>query len=86
MMQTKEMYRACGITLTSLRPESVISNDLFGSSEKSFKRAVVYETVDKLQAKYGRDLVHSAGSLYARKRTRNVSESPQTERNLLFMS
>lgn len=86
LMRPGEMYRACGITLTSLRPESAISNDLFGYSEESSRHAVVYETVDKLQAKYGRDLVHSAGSLQARKRTEHVSESPQTERNLLFMS
>jgi DNA polymerase-4/DNA polymerase V len=86
LIQPGETYRACGIMLTSLAPESVISNDLFGASEEGSRRAIVYKAVDRLHDKYGHDLIHSAASLHARKRTKHTSESAQTEKNLLFMS
>ncbi len=58
-------YRATGITLSSLIPESAAQNDLFGEVLKKAKHQDMYKTIDKLDRRYGPHTIVLGSSLKA---------------------
>jgi hypothetical protein len=58
-------YRATGIILHAISPDSVHQSDLFNLHQESSKRSLLYTTLDKLNTKQGRAAVFLASSLRA---------------------
>ena len=56
-------YRATGVTLSELLDEHYIQDDLFGSSGKVDAWGKVFETLDKVQKRYGSSTLMLASSL-----------------------
>jgi DNA polymerase V len=55
--QTKEVYRKCGVILLDLISADQIAPDLF---ESSFKRTQLMDTMDEINAQYGKEAVFFA--------------------------
>ncbi len=73
------VYRASGITLSGLGPASQGQEDLFGNSVAIKSRGEAFQAVDRINRKYGRDLVHIASSLRA------IRKEERTDKILPFL-
>ena len=56
------LYRATGVTLYGLLPVSARQDDLFGEREAKSASERIFETVDRLNKKYGKPLIRVASS------------------------
>ncbi|MDB5194097.1 MAG: polymerase [Parcubacteria group bacterium] len=63
-------YRATGVTLSELVPESVAQNDLFGEVVKNDKKREVWKISDLIDRRYGTHTMILASSLRAREKRR----------------
>jgi DNA polymerase-4 len=71
------MYRATGVVLYGLMPAELAQEDLFGPSRRSIASKRILETVDAVNRKYGKSLIHMASSSRAMKReSRNEAQLP----------
>lgn len=61
------LYRATGVTFGDLRNATVRSFDLFGYSAGHMRSEKIYETVDRMEAKYGRNTLFLGSSWSALK-------------------
>ncbi len=66
--QIDSEYRATGVTLGGLVPESQAQNDLFGEVVKKQKWNEIFNTVDKIDRRYGSQTMTLASSLSANQR------------------
>jgi DNA polymerase-4/DNA polymerase V len=57
-----ELYRATGIVLLELIPDTVTQYALFEDPVKAEKIRAVYEAIDELSSKYGKHTLHLGGS------------------------
>ncbi len=74
-------YRATGVTLYGLMPDFMGQEDLFGARVKGGSKEKILGTIDKLNKKYGRSLVHLASSSSAiKKEERYDKEEPYMNR------
>lgn len=62
------LYRATGVCLYSLIPEGKVATDLFGESVKSEKNVAIFEAVDRISRKYGKDTVFLGSGVREEKR------------------
>ncbi len=60
--KNKTRYRSSGVTLHGLIPEIEKQEDLFGASIAATKKNEVFKTIDKMNKKYGKPLIHVASS------------------------
>jgi len=67
-------YRATGITLMNLKPETHVQLDLFGAKNTSQGVKRVFESVDALSAKYGKHAVFLGSSFEAMTHAAHMSE------------
>lgn len=63
--KTEILYRATGVTLRSLVPDSALTPDLFGEFRKREEKDGTFEAVDSLNKRYGSKTVFLASSLQA---------------------
>ncbi|MEX2010224.1 MAG: hypothetical protein WD874_00245, partial [Parcubacteria group bacterium] len=75
-------YRATGVTLSGLVPEGLAQNDLFGRGAKSASWQAVFNTVDKLDRRYGSRTLILGSALEAYKRRK---ERPERLLRIPFM-
>jgi DNA polymerase-4/DNA polymerase V len=61
-------YRATGVTLSELRSESMLENDLFGEVAKNDKKREVLKIADIIDRRYGSHTIVFASSLKSRER------------------
>ena len=61
------LYRATGVTLSDVRPDAVMQADLFGADVARAGKGAVYDVVDTMAHKYGKNAVHLASSMNALK-------------------
>jgi DNA polymerase-4 len=59
------LYRATGITLRSFVPDQASMPDLFGESVSVKKKSKIFETVDAVNARYGKETMFLASTLAA---------------------
>lgn len=59
------LYRATGVTLADVRSDTVEQADLFGGDIVTAGRGKVYDVVDTMSHKYGKNAVHLASSMTA---------------------
>lgn len=67
IFDSKYLYRATGVTLSSLKPKSLEQNDLFGERSKSNRWEEIYAVVDTIDHKFGSQTVILGQSLKAMK-------------------
>jgi DNA polymerase-4/DNA polymerase V len=69
-------YRATGTTLHALMPETAQQENLFGDMHKANGRREVVSTVDKINKKYGRSVIHIASSDMAIRKEEKSDKKP----------
>jgi DNA polymerase IV len=67
-------YRASGVTLRKLCPESMKGQDLFGGSKEMDSLLALHRNIDALSRKFRRRMVFSGSSLRARSDDENFSQ------------
>lgn len=58
-------YRSTGVTFSNLAPQEICQADIFGESSKRLRSRTLFETVDALTSRYGKDAIFLASSLKA---------------------
>jgi DNA polymerase-4/DNA polymerase V len=61
-------YRSSGITLSELTPSRNTQNDLFGEVVKNDKKNELFKVVDKLEKRFGNNIIQLSSSLNASKK------------------
>jgi DNA polymerase-4/DNA polymerase V len=79
------LYRTAGVGLYGLTPQKALAQDLFGIVERAAKFEEVHRSIDKLEEKYGRRVVHLASTERALREERQGTEADEVERDLLFL-
>ncbi len=74
------LYRATGVTLYGLMPTVARQEDLFGGVEKEDTRRQLFDSIDLVNKKYGRSVVHVASS------HRAIVDEEKGEREPRFMA
>lgn len=74
------MYRATGVTLFGLMPALARQEDLFGNVEKEDSRRELFTSIDSVNRKYGRSVIHIASSHKA------ITEEEKNEKEPRFMA
>lgn len=69
-----KIYKTTGVTLSDLIDENCIQEDLFGFSHVDDKSANIFKTIDILNKKYGRHIVHMASSMKGILRERSARD------------
>jgi DNA polymerase IV len=67
-------YRATGITLSELRPEEVVQNDIFGEVVKNQKKREIWNIADIIDRRYGSHTMLLASSLRSREKRKERAE------------
>lgn len=81
VFSSDSMYRATGVTLYGLMPDFMEQEDLFGTRLKRNSKEKILSTMDRLNKKYGKSLVHVASSSNAiKKEERYDKEEPYMNR------
>lgn len=62
LLEPRTAYRATGVVLTELTPRHLLQRSLFESPEKIDKLARAWQSVDILARKFGKHIIHLAGS------------------------
>ncbi len=70
------VYRATGVCLYSLVPEGKVATDLFGESIKAEKSVEIFEAVDRMSKKYGKDTVFLGSGMMERSVGEKVLDLP----------
>lgn len=70
--QEDTLYRAAGVTLSELRDASATQLDLFDATLRIEGLEHVYEHIDELNTRFGKTVVHLAGSTHLIDRTRTL--------------
>ena len=65
LFRAKTEYRATGVTLHLLTPESATTLDLFGETKATDERRGVFASVDAINRRYGKETIFLAGSTKA---------------------
>jgi hypothetical protein len=78
-------YRTAGVGLHGLAPAKALSNDLFGNVTRAAKFEEIHKTIDKLEKKYGKRVVHLASTHAALDHDEGGTEAEDLDRNLLFL-
>jgi DNA polymerase-4/DNA polymerase V len=79
------LYRTTGVTLQDLSLNAVIQRDLFGDSNRAEKFEAIHKQIDKLEAKFGKRIVHLTSTEGALKHKEGGTDADDLDRNLLFM-
>lgn len=69
-----EEYKATGVILTPLCNEGDVQDDLFGIYEVYHEKQKIFKTIDELNTRYGRHIVHIATSTQAVCRQKDLQE------------
>ena len=79
------LYRTTGVTLHELCPTDAAQNDLFGNFHREKKFEAIHKSIDSLENKWGKRLVHLGSTHQALKRDVGGTDSEDLDRNLLFL-
>ena len=64
MYRTGELYRATGVVVTDIHPVKIgTQRELFGSHIKTEKFAEVFDVVDEISDRFGKNMIHLATSM-----------------------
>jgi DNA polymerase-4 len=58
-------YRASGVTLSSFCPASLVQQDIFQNNFSAHNKAKLYETIDNIDRKFGKNTIHLASSIFS---------------------
>lgn len=72
-----EAYRYASVTLSGLRIQEVVQNDLFGEHEQQSSTESMYQTIDDLDSKFGKPVISIAATL-SRPRNLGSHVDPKT--------
>jgi DNA polymerase-4 len=80
-------YRTAGVRLYELTPSEALSTDLFGNTARDEKFEKIHKTIDALEEKYGKRVVHLASTKKALDHDEEGegSDGEDLDRNLLFL-
>ncbi len=79
------LYRTTGVTLHDLCPVSTAQGDLFGGSDREKRFEAIHKSIDNLEDKWGKRLVHLGSTQRALDRDVEGTDSDDLDRNLLFL-
>jgi nucleotidyltransferase/DNA polymerase involved in DNA repair len=79
------LFRTTGIILENLIPHQNIQQDLFGNTDRVNKFEIIHDQIDKLENKFGRNMVYLAGTEQARKNRTLGTDSDDLDKDLLFL-
>ncbi len=79
------LYRTTGVGLYGLTPAKALSQDLFGQVSRAAKFEEIHKTIDKLEDKYGKRVVHLASTHAALEHNEGGRDAEDLDRNLLFL-
>lgn len=85
IFDSKMLYRATGVTLHELLPESAGQGDLFGETIRARKFQALHHHLDTLEQKQGKRMVHLASTQAALNHKAGGTDSDDLDRNLLFL-
>ncbi len=69
-------YRATGVTLSELSSTESTQNDLFGEVLKNQKKDILFETIDKLERRYGKNTIQLGSSLKSSRMRKTKPNKP----------
>jgi nucleotidyltransferase/DNA polymerase involved in DNA repair len=79
------LFRTTGIILENLIPHQNMQQDLFGNTDRVNKFEIIHDQIDKLENKFGRNMVYLAGTEQARKNRTLGTDSDDLDKDLLFL-
>lgn len=82
LYRNKVLYRATGITLADLVPDTYIRYNLFEDLITAEKIKDIYEAVDILNRKYGKHTLHLADIISLKQTAKEEGGNPQAETKL----
>ncbi|MEN9622215.1 MAG: hypothetical protein RLZZ67_649 [Candidatus Parcubacteria bacterium] len=85
LWQKGVLYRTAGVTLHELCPSDAVQSDLFGGSDKEKKLEIIHKSIDSLEDKHGKRLIHLGSTHKAITRGSLGTEADDLDRNLLFL-
>jgi DNA polymerase IV len=85
MWQKGTLYRTAGVTLHELCPSDSVQTDLFGGSDKEKKLEIIHKSIDSLEDKHGKRLIHLGSTHKAITRDTQGTDADDLDRNLLFL-
>lgn len=82
LFRANTLYRATGVTLRALVPNDAVTADLFGEAGRGEERAVILESIDALNRRFGKDTVFLGASVQALKHTEPDRRKKEAKRQV----
>ncbi len=79
------LYRTTGVIFHNLSHSHSQQSDLFGHTDKIHKFELIHNQIDKLESKFGKNVVYLASTKKALESDRTGTDADDLDRNLLFL-